>query len=165
MRMYKAPPPEISSGQFYETDRRRWFARGFAIQTVGPQPIAWAEHVLADGHWGHGLREYMRDYNHWFVLGVLNELLPSAENRVTLADETDVHGMPVARMDYTQTDNDRVNIAYFKRVLRDILDAAGAQDYLSIDRYRTWSAAAGWAPPRRTAWWMKTTASGAFRTC
>ena len=76
--MYKGPPPEICSEQFYETDEARGFARGFAIQTVGPQPIAWAEHVLADGHWGQALREYMRDYNHWFTLGTLCELLPLA---------------------------------------------------------------------------------------
>ena len=54
LRMYKAPPPEICSEQFYETDPTRGFARGFAIQTVGPLPIDWAEHVLADGHWGAG---------------------------------------------------------------------------------------------------------------
>ncbi len=135
MRMYKAPPPEICSEQFYETDEDRGFARGFSIQTVGPQPIAWAEHVLADGHWGPALREYMRDYNHWFTLGVLSELLPQPENRVTLADEHDHHGMPVARMDYTQCDNDRANIAYAKRTLERIWDAAGAQDTLTIDRY------------------------------
>jgi choline dehydrogenase-like flavoprotein len=135
VHMYKAPPPEISSEQFYETDESRGFARGFAIQTVGPQPIAWAEHVLADGHWGRALREYMRDYNHWFTLGVLSELLPQAENRVTLADETDAHGVPVARMDYSQCDNDRANIAFAKRTLNEIWAAAGAQDTLTIDRY------------------------------
>ena len=134
-RMYKAPPPEVCSEQFYETDEARGFARGFAIQTVGPQPIAWAEHVLADGHWGAPLREYMRDYNHWSTLGVLNELLPRAENRVTLAEEKDEHGMPVARMDYSQCDNDRENIAYAKRKLEEIWEAAGAQDTLTIDRY------------------------------
>jgi choline dehydrogenase-like flavoprotein len=135
MRMYKAPPPEISSEQFYETDESRGFARGFSIQTVGPQPIGWAEHVLADGHWGRSMREYMRDYNHWSTLGVLNELLPLAENRVRLAEEKDGHGMPVARMDYTQSDNDRANVAYAKRTLERIWEAAGAQDTLTIDRY------------------------------
>jgi choline dehydrogenase-like flavoprotein len=135
LRQYKAPPPEISSEQFYETDTARGFARGFSIQTVGPLPIGWAEHVLADGHWGRALREYMRDYNHWYTLGVLNELLPHADNRVTLADETDERGMPIARMDYTQSDNDRANIAYAKRTLHDIWEAAGAQDVLTIDRY------------------------------
>jgi choline dehydrogenase-like flavoprotein len=135
MRMYKAPPPEISSEQFYETDPSRGFARGFAIQTVGPLPIGWAEHVLADGHWGQALREYMRDYNHWYTLGCLSELLPLAENRVTLADETDGNGVPVARMDYTQCQNDRDNIAFAKQKLHDILEAAEAQDVLTIDRY------------------------------
>ncbi len=135
MRMYKAPPPEISSEQFYETDPDRGFARGFSIQTVGPLPIGWAEHVLADGHWGQALREYMRDYNHWYTLGVLCELLPRPENRVTLADETDAHGIPVARLDYTQCENDRANIAYAKSKLHEILDAAEAQDVLTIDRY------------------------------
>ncbi len=135
MRQYKAPPPEISSEQFYETDEARGFARGFSIQTVGPLPIGWAEHVLADGHWGRALREYMRDYNHWFTLGVLNELLPHPDNRVTLAEEIDRHGVPIARMDYTQSDNDRANIAYAKTVLAAIWDAAGAQDTLTIDRY------------------------------
>jgi choline dehydrogenase-like flavoprotein len=135
MRMYKAPPPEISSEQFYETDPGRGFVRGFSIQTVGPLPIAWAEHVLADGHWGQALREYMRDYNHWYTLGALSELLPMPDNRVTLADETDAKGMPVARMDYGQCDNDRANIAFAKQTLHDILEAAGAQDVLEIDRY------------------------------
>src|SRR5205085_2144316 len=108
LRMYKAPPPEISSEQFYETDPTRGFARGFSLQTVGPLPIDWARHVLADGHWGAALREYMRDYNHWYTLGALSELLPLPENRVTVApDVTDQYGIPVARMDYSQCENDR----------------------------------------------------------
>jgi choline dehydrogenase-like flavoprotein len=57
------------------------------------------------------------------------------ENRVTLADERDKNGTPLARFDYTQCDNDRASIAYAKRVLFEIWDAAGAQDVLSIDRY------------------------------
>ena len=136
MRMYKAPPPEISSEQFYETDPARGFARGFSIQTVGPLPIEWAQHVMADGHWGPALREYMRDYNHWYTLGVLCELLPLPENRVTVVPEVlDQNGIPVARMDYTQCDNDRKNIAFATRTLHDIFEAAEAQDVLVIDRY------------------------------
>jgi choline dehydrogenase-like flavoprotein len=136
MRMYKAPPPEISSEQFYETDAKRGFARGFSIQTVGPLPIEWAQHVLAEGHWGQALREYARDYNHWYTLGALSELLPRPDNRVTVApDVTDANGIPVARMDYTQCDNDRKSIATAKRTIREILEAAGAQDILTIDRY------------------------------
>jgi choline dehydrogenase-like flavoprotein len=43
--------------------------------------------------------------------------------------------MPLARFDYSQCDNDRANIAYAKRILNEIWDAAGAQDILTIDRY------------------------------
>src|SRR5262249_5200181 len=136
LRMYKAPPPEVSSEQFYETDESRGFARGFSIQTISPLPIGWAEHVVAEGHWGQSLREYMRDYNHWTVLGTMNELLPQAENRVTLArTETDANGVPVAAFSYSLCANDRANIAYSKRVLGEIWDGAGAQDQLTIDRY------------------------------
>jgi choline dehydrogenase-like flavoprotein len=135
MHMYKGPPPEVSSEHFYETDGSRGFARGFSIQTVSPMPIGWSEHVLADGHWGHALREYMRDYVHWTVLGVLNELLPHPENRVTLTGELDQFGLPVPRFDYTQSDNDRANIAYSKKVIEEIWESAEAQDTLTIDRY------------------------------
>ena len=135
LRMYKAPPPEVSSEQFYETDERRGFARGFSIQTLAPLPIGWAEHVSAEGHWGAKLRDYMRDYNHWTVLGSLCELLPHADNRVTLADETDQFGMPVARFSHSLGDNDRANIAFATKTMHRIWEHAGAQDTLTIDRY------------------------------
>jgi choline dehydrogenase-like flavoprotein len=135
LRMYKAPPPEVSSEQFYETDESRGFARGFSIQTISPLPIGWAEHVTAEGHWGQSLREYMRDYNHWSVLGVLCELLPQAENRVTLAGEKDANGMPVATFSHSLCENDKANVAYATKVLEEIWDGASAQETLKIDRY------------------------------
>ena len=67
---------------------------------------------------------------------MLSELLPQPENRVTVTDAfKDAHGLPVARMDYSQCENDRKNIAYAKQTLHDIFEAAGAQDVLEIDRY------------------------------
>jgi choline dehydrogenase-like flavoprotein len=135
LRMYKAPPPEVSSEQFYETEERRGFARGFSIQTISPMPIGWAEHVLAEGHWGQALREYMRDYNHWTVLGVLGELLPQPENRVRLADAKDANGLPVAHFNYSLCENDLALMAYAKGILAEIWDGADAQDTLTIDRY------------------------------
>ena len=135
LRMYKAPPPEVSSEDFYETDQSRGFSRGFSIQTVGPLPIGWAEHVLADGHWGAALREYMRDYNHWATIGVLNELLAQPNNRITIAADADEYGIPVARMDYTLCENDRRSIEWSTKIIKDILTAAGAQDILTIHRY------------------------------
>jgi Choline dehydrogenase and related flavoproteins len=97
--------------------------------------VGWAEQSSADGHWGKAMREYMRDYNHWAVVGALSELLPLPGNRVTLAEEQDAFGMPIARFDYTQCENDRANIANTKRIQAEILEAAGASDLLTIDRY------------------------------
>jgi choline dehydrogenase-like flavoprotein len=135
VRMYKAPPPEVSTEQFYETDPAKDYRRGFSIQTVSPLPIAWAEHVAAGGHWGSPLREYMRDYVHWAVLGVLCEFLPLAENRVTLSDELDRRGMPVAHFSYSQCDNDRAMMKDSVGVMTEILTAAGAEDTVTIERY------------------------------
>jgi choline dehydrogenase-like flavoprotein len=135
VRMYKAPPPEVSTEAFYETDPRKDYKRGFSVQTVSPLPITWAEHVVAQGHWGRALREYMSDYVHWSCLGALCEFLPLAENRVTLAAEKDEYGLPVARVDYSQCDNDRALIRAAQGVMEDILRAAGADEVITIQRY------------------------------
>ena len=157
--MYKAPPPEICSEQFYETDETRGFARGFSIQTVGPLPIGWAEHVLADGHWGQALREYMRDYNHWFTLGTLCELLPLPENRVTLApSENDRHGIPVARIDYTSATTTARTSPSRSRRCTTSGRPAGAQDVLTIDRYAHLVGGCRMGSPRAAASSTPTTA-------
>jgi choline dehydrogenase-like flavoprotein len=135
VRMYKAPPPEVSTEEFYETDPAKDYKRGFAVQTVSPLPITWAEHVAAQGHWGRALRDYMSDYVHWACLGSLCEFLPLAGNRVTLADETDSHGLPVARFAYSQCDNDKALMAAAQHVMEDILTAAGADEVITIKRY------------------------------
>jgi choline dehydrogenase-like flavoprotein len=135
VRMYKAPPPEVSSEQFYETDPSKPYKRGFAIQTVSPLPITWAEHVAAQGHWGPALREYMSDYVHWATLGSLCEFLPLPGNRVTLASETDQHGLPVAEFAYAQCDNDQQLLKEAQHAMESILHAAGADEVITIERY------------------------------
>src|SRR6201987_5489724 len=134
IRMYKSPPPEVSSEEFYETDLAKDYKRGFSIQTVSPLPITWAEHVAAQGHWGLALREYMSDYVHWSCLGALCEFLAQPENRVTLADEKDRFGLPVARFAYSQCDNDRALARAAQSVMEDILHAAGADEVITIQR-------------------------------
>ncbi len=135
VRMYKAPPPEVSTEAFYETDPSKDYKRGFSVQTVSPLPITWSEHIVAEGHWGEVLREYMRDYVHWTSLGTLCEFLPLPQNRVTLAEEKDRHGLPVAHFSYSQCENDNKLMQAATQVMVDILQAAGAQDRVTIKRY------------------------------
>lgn len=135
IRAYKAPPPEVSTEAFYETDPAKPYQRGFSVQNISPLPIMWAEHVVAQGHWGADLRSYLSDYVHWATLGALCELLPDPDNRVTLADVTDRHGLPVADFAYSLTDNDRMLMRAAREVMEDILTAAGASEAITIDRY------------------------------
>ncbi len=136
VRMYKAPPAHALTEEFYETDRRRDFARGFSIQTVGPLPIAFAKQMMvAKGAWGWGLREVMMDYNHWSALGLLGEILPWADNRVTLATETDQFGLPVAHAHFDLHDNDHKLIEFGKNTVMEVMRAAGAQEIVQEPRY------------------------------
>ena len=47
IRQYKAPPACACTEEFYETDPRNDFVRGYALQTVAPLPIAMA-HLIAE---------------------------------------------------------------------------------------------------------------------
>ncbi|MGH9582282.1 MAG: GMC oxidoreductase [Bryobacteraceae bacterium] len=124
------------SEHFYETDPKRDFARGFAIQTVGTLPIAFAKQMMkAKGAWGWGMRRIMMDYNHWAALGVLGEILPWPENRVTIAEEKDRYGIPVARAAFTLHENDQRLTKFGIRKVKDVLQAAGAGEIVEESRY------------------------------
>ncbi len=136
VRMYKAPPAHALTEEFYETDPKRDFARGFAVQTVGPLPIAFAKQCMSSkGLWGWGLRRMMMDYNHWSPLGLLGEILPWEDNRVELADEKDRFGLRVAKTFFTLHDNDKKLIEFGKNKVMEIMSAAGATEVVQESRY------------------------------
>lgn len=136
IRLYKAPPAHALSEEFYETDQRRGFARGFAVQTVGPLPVAFAKQMIAAmGAWGWGLRGVMMDYNHWATIGVLGEILPWEDNRVELAAEKDQYGLPVAKVTFNLHDNDKKLIEFGKSKVMEIMGAAGAKQIVQESRF------------------------------
>jgi choline dehydrogenase-like flavoprotein len=136
VRMYKAPPAHALTEEFYETDPSRDFARGFAIQTVGPLPIAFAKQMMAArGCWGWGMRRIMMDYNHWSAFGLLGEILPWSDNRVTLAAETDQFGLRVAHVNFDLYDNDKKLIKFGKAKVEQVMRAAGATEIVQESRY------------------------------
>jgi choline dehydrogenase-like flavoprotein len=136
IRMYKAPPAHALSEEFYETDPKRGFARGFAIQTVGPLPIAFAKQMMvAKGAWGWGMRRVLMDYNHWAALGVLGEILPWPENRVEIAEEKDQFGIPVAKVCFNLHENDKKMIEFGKNTVMNVMRAAGAEEVVQESRY------------------------------
>lgn len=136
VRMYKAPPAHAMTEEFYETDPKRDFARGFAIQTVGPLPIAFAKQMtVAKGAWGWGLRRLMMDYNHWGAIAVLGELLPAADNRVELSDERDRFGLRIPKITFGLCDNDEKLVAYAKDKVMEVMSAAGAEEVVQEARF------------------------------
>lgn len=136
VRMYKAPPAHALTEEFYETDPRNDFARGFAIQTVGPLPIAFGKQMVsAKRAWGWGLRREMMDYNHWASFGLLGEILPWAENRVTLSEERDQFGIRVPHISFNLHDNDHRLIKAAKDKTMEVMHAAGATEVVQEARY------------------------------
>jgi choline dehydrogenase-like flavoprotein len=136
VRMYKAPPAHALTEHFYETDPKRGFARGFAVQTVAPLPISFAKHMaVAKDAWGWAMRQIMMDYNHWGTLGLLGEILPWDDNRVELAEEKDRFGLPVAKVTFHLHDNDKKLIEFGKNKVMEIVAAAGAEEVVQEHRY------------------------------
>lgn len=136
VRMDKAPPAHALTEEFYETNPKNDFARGFAIQTVGPLPIAFGKQMVAARKaWGWGLRREMMDYNHWASFGLLGEILPWADNTMTLAEDKDRFGMRVAHVTFNLHDNDKKLIAAAKKKTEEVMWAAGAITVLQESRY------------------------------
>ncbi len=136
VRMYKAPPAHALTEEFYETNPKNDFIRGFAIQTVGPLPLAFGKQMVAARKaWGWGLRREMMDYNHWAAFGALGEILPWPENRVTLSDETDHFGLRVAHVSFNLHENDKRVIEAGKNKTMEVMQAAGATTVVQEARY------------------------------
>lgn len=144
IRKYKAPPPEVTCEDFYETQPDKPYKRGFSLQNVAPLPVTWSEHFTAQGYWGEELRLRMTDYVHWASMGSLCELLPQADNRVTLDEQTDHNGMPIANFAYSTCENDRQLVTAAQTKMEEILRAAGGSDLITIRRFAHLVGGPGW---------------------
>jgi len=98
------------------------------------------------------MRREMMDYNHWAAFGVLGEILPWPENRVTLApDDKDRFGLPVAHLSFNLHENDKKLIKYGKEKTMEVMWAAGAQEVVQEARYAHLVGAARMGSDARTS--------------
>ena len=165
IRMWKGPPPEVSTEDFYETDPRKPYKRGFSIQTVSPLPITWAEHVMAEGRWGAELRNYMSDYVHWACLGALCEFLPQPDNRVTLATRRTATACPSRTSRTASATTTGPSRGPRKTSWSGSSPQQAPARPSPSSATPTWSAAPAWPQTRATAWWMRTAAASPSPTC
>ncbi|MFD2369606.1 GMC family oxidoreductase [Brevibacillus sp. GCM10020057] len=130
VRLYKGTPVLALTQHFYETDRNRGFARGYTLSAHGARPVAMAGAISAereDGSflWGKQLRETMLDYNLYARVTLVGEVLPHPDNAVTLSEEKDEYGMPIAKVTFSYQENDRLLYRHAIGKMKEIVEAMG----------------------------------------
>jgi len=119
---------------FYETNPRHNFARGFTISVENePQwPLATA---LAIPGWGAEHKARVREsFGHMVGLASDGEQLPAEHNKVKLdLAVKDIYGLPVPHIINTHGTNDQEMIKAISSKLREILEASGAQN-IAVNR-------------------------------
>uniref|UniRef100_E1T921 Glucose-methanol-choline oxidoreductase n=1 Tax=Burkholderia sp. (strain CCGE1003) TaxID=640512 RepID=E1T921_BURSG len=128
IRWYKGPPSLSLTEHWNYEDKGKDFFGGYCYMSQGPLPVAWASTQNGRGLWGQQLQDEMRKYNHQAGLKIVGEAMPQERNRVTLADEKDQYGLPVARVTYSLCDNDKRLVRHSLDFMSLALEAAGARD-------------------------------------
>ena len=128
IRSYKGPP-SLALTEHWNYDDNKDFFGGYCYMSQGPLPQLWANtQATSHGLWGDRLMTAMEDYNHNVGLKIVGEMLPQERNRVTLADDKDQYGLPIARVEYAWCDNDKALIAHSLRFMTRALQAIDATD-------------------------------------
>jgi len=126
IRLYKGTPVLATTQDFYATDPNRGFARGYTLHAHGSRPVAMAKGISRSAKlWGADLRQVMLNYNFYGRITLVGEVLPNPSNRVTLAEEKDEYGMPLANVNFSYGDNDKRLIAHAVDRMKEIMEAAG----------------------------------------
>ncbi len=95
----------------------------------GPLPIEYASILTgSNGLWGEALVREMGNYNHAVGVKMVGEAMPDENNRVTLDDEKDRYGLPIARIHYKWTANDEALIAHALDQMEESMQLAGVRN-------------------------------------
>ncbi len=117
------------SQEFYETDAKRDFVRGYSLVVYGPfGPLSQAWGDARPLPWGAGHhREMRRRFGHTVGIAIMGEDLPEETNRLELdSGRHDRHGMPAARVTYRFGENTLRMLDHGVSMARRALEAAGA---------------------------------------
>ncbi len=123
------------SQQFYETDLKRGFVRGYTFlleRSFGPLHHAWGSFVNRPVPWGREHhRVVRRRFPHIIRVTVLGEDLAEEKNRVELDPQVkDGNGIPAPRAVYTYGENSLKMVEHGAAMARQVLEAAGAAEVL-----------------------------------
>ncbi|HZG87950.1 GMC family oxidoreductase [Paenibacillus sp.] len=130
IRLYKGTPVLATTQDFYRTDPNNDFVRGYTLHAHGSRPVSFATSIAQhEGGWlwGEQLRRTMLDYNHYGRVTMVGEVLPNPENRVTLSQDKDEHGLPRAKVTFSYGENDKRLIRHAVNKMKEILEAEEGQ--------------------------------------
>jgi choline dehydrogenase-like flavoprotein len=128
IRSYKGPP-SLALTEHWNYDDNKDFFGGYAYMSQGPLPQLWAKTLATSrGLWGEDLMRAMEQYNHQVGLKIVGEMLPQERNRVTLAEDKDQYGLPIAKVEYSWCDNDKRLIEHSLDFMTQALQAINARN-------------------------------------
>ena len=120
------PMGQAAVQDYYETDPKNGFARGYSLVSWGPLPYCHA--VLGPDVFGDELKQFLLDYRHTAGWWICAEGLPNDRNTITLdPDVKDARGLPVARLTHEWLENDLAVLEASRRASEALLWAAGAE--------------------------------------
>jgi len=135
LESWKGPQGNIfMSQEFYETDPRKDFVRGYSYQIIRGSGPAWQARGGIDKPlpWGEGHHEaFASKFGKGIGMAVISEDLPEEHNTVTLDDHlVDGSDLPAPKIDYTLNTNTRRLLDDGIENARKVLEAAGAIDVI-----------------------------------
>jgi choline dehydrogenase-like flavoprotein len=133
IRWNKGPPNMAVTEHWNYTDEGKDFHGGYAFMSQGPLARGWAQALAGRGLWGRALQEAMADYNHAAGFVPVAEVEPRPRNAVTLAEDKDQYGLPIPRVAFGYSDNDRRLQKHALTFMGEMLEAAGGRNLWTND--------------------------------
>ncbi|WP_062219531.1 GMC family oxidoreductase [Aureimonas sp. D3] len=106
-------------------DTSRGFAGGYEFETLS-LGLPFMAAFLDPQKWGRDFSSAMDQYQNMAGLWIVGEDMPREENRITLADEKDAFGMPVASVHFDDHENDTAMRNHAYKQGSAIYEAVGA---------------------------------------
>ncbi len=133
---HRGPSNCIWSQEFYETDPKRDFVRGYTFEiSRGRGPLVTALTGMSTGRipWGEDHhRAFRRMFDRITSMVAICEDLPEMHNTVTLDPVLkDAHGIPAPKLDYTLSENSRRMLNHGIERGTEVMKAAGAYDVIT----------------------------------
>ncbi|MCB8837717.1 GMC family oxidoreductase [Aurantimonas sp. VKM B-3413] len=106
-------------------DPARGFVGGYEFETLS-LGLPFMAAFLDPGKWGGDFADAMDNYRNMAGMWIVGEDMPRADNRITLAEETDEHGMPIPDVHFDDHENDNAMRDHAYRQGSAIYEAVGA---------------------------------------